>query len=102
MSPKALYGIDNDGGEPEYGDFDDDEYSQPKNKRPKWQTPNDPLEVKMLTCVNRKYYQKKSEVSDCRMIVKAVVSLETGVVSKYPTEWVEHCIDYFYKLKKKK
>lgn len=101
MSPKSLHGIENDGSDPVYGDFDDDEYSAPKTKRPLWQSPKTDLEKKILACVNRKYYHDKNkELYPCRMIAKSVVSLETGTIAKYPTEWILHCIEVTEKLKK--
>lgn len=63
-------------------------------RRPKWMIPQKPLEVRILSAVGRKYYPDKHLRSEVLRIVKASMSLDSGVESEYPTEWVEYCCEW--------
>ena len=82
--------------EPQYVDdpFDDDEWSP--HKRPKWMSPSQsrPIEKRILEAVGRKYYPDRAIRSEIIKIAKGSMSLDSGVVSEYPTEWIEFCCEW--------
>jgi hypothetical protein len=82
--------------EPEYVDPDDPfgDHSYKGRQRPKWTIPRHNNERKLLLAVRRKYYETPKHKSLNLEVVKAMVSLSTGIISKYPTEWVDHCCSW--------
>jgi len=71
-----------------------------KTKRPKWQTAGTKFQVNMLTAVGRKYYQTHNERSAVIAIEKSAVSLTGGLISIYPVEWVDQCIEWAKKKRR--
>ena len=63
-------------------------------KRPKWQTPVTDFQKSFLEILNRKYYAYKNERSALIAIEKSMLSLATGLISIYPTEWVETSLNW--------
>lgn len=63
-------------------------------KRPKWQSPSTDFQRTFLSAVGRKYYQTKNERSAVIAIEKSQLFLESGLVSVYPAEWVQNCVDW--------
>lgn len=80
--------------------FDDDEWTP--NRRPKWMKPETSLERRMLRAVGRKFYPDKKMKLHVRLIVKAAISLDTGITSKYPIEWIEDRCRAAETMRKKK
>lgn len=80
------------GEEPEY--VDDPFEAEKTDRRPKWMIPQSEFEKTFLECCGRKYYKDHKEHSAVVMIGKAALSLEAGVTSKYPLEWIETCMDW--------
>lgn len=83
--------IDDDGdilNEPYYDDIDNFE-DEGKNDR-KWKDPSSDLAKKALAICGRTYFRSKKESHEWKMIEKACVSLDTGIVSMYPLEWIEN------------
>jgi len=81
--------------EPEYVDdpFEDDDW-HPGGRRPKWMYPQTDVERMVMDACGRKgmkYYQQRNspERRNLIMISKSVASLDDGIVSKYPLEWIE-------------
>jgi hypothetical protein len=88
--------------EPEYVDPDDPfgDHSYKGRQRPKWTMPKTKAERDLLSAVGRKYYEDHAHRAMNLMITKAMLSLITGVVSKFPTEWVEYCCQWAIKKRK--
>lgn len=89
---------------PEVTYVDDDEIFEDNpiglNKRPKWQTPTTKFQERLLDSVGRKYYQSRNERSAVIEIEKSALALSDGLVSIYPIEWVETCIEWAIKKRK--
>jgi hypothetical protein len=66
-----------------------------------WQKPRSDSEKKILSAVGRKIYTKKWERSEVVKITKAMMPLDSGVVSVYPVEWVVHCCEWAAKKRNK-
>jgi len=83
--------------EPRYVD-DEELFGLPPRKKTKrkFQIPNSEFQRRMLITCKKKYFSEKreEEYSPTREIEKSMVSLETGIVGKYPTEWVDNCIEW--------
>jgi hypothetical protein len=62
--------------------------------RPKWMKPETELEKRILEAVGRRYYPDKYTKTEVRLIVKAAISLDEGIESEYPTEWIEYCCEW--------
>jgi glycogen debranching enzyme len=54
----------------------------------------------MLDSVGRKYYQTHNERSAVIAIEKSAMSLTGGVISVYPLEWVDQCIEWAKKKRR--
>lgn len=80
--------------EPEYIPAGEEFGSTDKNKRPKWMIASTPFQKLFLSTVNRTYYQTHDERSAVLAIEKSMMSLETGVISVYPKEWVDNCFEW--------
>ena len=74
-----------------------------KDKRPKYSKPSTGFEIRVLKAVGRKYYPWPKDIYYDRyrrykgiysMISKAMLPLSGGIISTYPTEWVDHCIEW--------
>lgn len=65
-------------------------------KRPKWQYPPSEEVRLILEAVHRKYF--KPDEKDLRhkivLITRAMMPMSSGVLSKYPAEWVKNCCDW--------
>jgi hypothetical protein len=85
----------------EYVDPDDPFGDVPKKGRPKWQIPKNPNAIRILEAVGRKYYLNRDEQAQVNDIAKAMLPLQKGIESKYPTEWVENCLDWVRKKRSK-
>ena len=83
--------------EPEYTDVYEDG-GEIRTHRPsvqKWKIPRNEFERRILASCKRKYFADRGEVYDTHKIHKAMISLKRdGVLSIYPTEWVESCIAF--------
>jgi len=64
------------------------------SKRPKWQTPRSAFQKKILTTVGRQYFKDHNERSAVLAIEKSALSLASGLISVYPLEWVDNCIEW--------
>lgn len=66
------------------------------NRRKKFQIPTTNFQKRILAAVRKKYFSpyREEEYSPVREIEKAMLPLSTNMVSKYPTEWVDNCIDW--------
>jgi hypothetical protein len=98
-------------GEPRYvgvGDeFEEDDWLPNSNRgRPKWTRPQSNIERRMLRAIHpsKKFYNEKDRKAreHAIMIAKAAVSLDTGIVSDYPSEWIEECCQVAEKMRKEK
>jgi hypothetical protein len=78
----------------EPGDEFGDGNSWNPRARPKWMKPETDLEKRILRSVGRKYYPDKYLKTEVRLIVKAAISLDEGIESEYPTEWIEYCCEW--------
>ena len=63
-------------------------------KRPKWQSPSTEFQKSFLATVGRGYYSHKNERSAVIAIEKSRLYLASGLVSVYPAEWVETCLEW--------
>lgn len=82
--------------EPTYvkaGDEFEDEAQKRKRRIPKWKKPKDDLAKRALKACGRKHYADRKERSRWLAITKSMLPLDAGP-SKYPLEWVEHCIEW--------
>lgn len=70
--------------------------------RPKWTIPQKPLEERILSAVGRKYYPNKHLRSEVLKVTKAAMSLDSGVESVFPTEWIEFCCEWAESARKKR
>jgi hypothetical protein len=73
--------------------FEDDDWV-PGGRRPKWKYPQSDVEKMVMEACGRKgmkYYKQRlsPERQGLIMISKSAMSLDSGVVSKYPLEWIE-------------
>jgi hypothetical protein len=84
--------------EPQYVD---DEEMIPVNQQ-KWKIPKPGLETEILTAarplVKNPRYTDHKEKKDIQNIAKGALSLQAGIVSRYPLEWVKFCIEWCHKL----
>lgn len=64
------------------------------SKRPKWTMPKGTIQKLILDAVGRQYYQTRNERSAVVAIDKATMYLNSGIISVYPTEWVETCVEW--------
>jgi hypothetical protein len=69
-------------------------------KRPKWMSPGSDFEKRVLSSLGMQYYPKKEfkgKVMRSRLIEigRSLVSLESGLVARYPTEWVIAVLHWF-------
>lgn len=90
--------------EPRYID-DDELFGRPKQKKTRyvWQIPKTEFQRRILyACNKRKYFSVKKEEECSRVIAieKAMMPLTSGIISKYPTEWVDNCIDWVGKKRR--
>jgi len=76
-----------------------DNWDEPSTKRPLWMTPETDFQIRIMRIFNRKWFAK-GEKSNLVKIEKAMMSLTTGIVSVYPEEWVNNCIQYYMKLRR--
>lgn len=86
--------------EPVYGPADPFEEELNPKHRPKWTYVNTPYEQMIMSAVGRSRYNTHSERSAVREVTRAMLSLDAGVVSLFPTEWVEHCCEIARKMRK--
>lgn len=70
------------------------------DRRPKWQRAGTKFQVDILSAVGRKYFLDHNERSAVLAIEKALMSLQTGVISTYPQEWVDSCINWVCKKRR--
>jgi hypothetical protein len=63
-------------------------------KRPKWQSASTEFQKRFLATVGRTYYADKNERTAVIAIEKSMLYLASGLISVYPTEWVENCMDW--------
>lgn len=63
-------------------------------KRPKWQSPSTEFQKDFLSTVGRVYYSHRNERSAVIAIEKSRLYLASGLVSIYPAEWVENCMEW--------
>jgi hypothetical protein len=87
------------GEEPQY--VDDPFETDRADRRPKWMIPQTPFQKDFLSVCGRKYYKDHKEHTAVVMIEKAALSLEAGVTSRYPTEWIEVCMEWVQVKRKK-
>src|SRR5512140_2761283 len=77
--------------------YEADEDTIPANQQ-KWKIPKPGLELKILRAarpmVRVPRYTSHEEKKAVQDIARAALSLQSGVVSVYPLEWVEFCIDF--------
>jgi hypothetical protein len=66
------------------------------NRRKVFQIPTTNFQKRILAAVRKKYFSpyREEEYSPIREIEKAMLSLNSNIVSKYPTEWIDNCIDW--------
>jgi len=76
-----------------------DNWDEPSSKRPKWMMPETDFQIRIMRVFGRKWFAK-GEKSDLVKIEKAMMSLATGIVSVYPEEWVNNCINFYMRLRK--
>jgi len=76
-----------------------DNWDEPSTKRPLWMTPETDFQIRIMRIFNRKWFAK-GEKSNLVKIEKAMMSLTAGIVSVYPEEWVNNCIQYYMKLRR--
>ena len=69
-------------------------------KRPKWQKPATVFQKEFLGAVGRLYYATKNDRSAVIAIEKSRLYLESGLISVYPAEWVDTCINWVIKKRK--
>jgi hypothetical protein len=81
-------------------EFDEDNWTA--NRRPKWSIPESSLERRILRAVGRKYYPDSKMKYHVRLITKAAVSLDSGIVSEYPIEWIEDRCEAVESMRKKR
>lgn len=88
--------MDND---PQYVDdpFDDD---WNPNIKKKTMQPRSDLEKKILSAVQRTYYHSSNEKKLVLEITKGALSLQSGVVSNYPIEWIDNCCSWTARVRK--
>jgi len=72
------------------------------SKRPKWMTPKGPIQKMILDAVDRKFYQTHNERSAIVAIEKSTLYLNSGIISVYPTEWVEQCVEWAKKKRRER
>ena len=79
----------------------DDEDFTPVNQQ-KWRIPKEGMETHILKAsrpmVKTPKYTSREEKKAVQDVVKGAISLGSGVVAKYPLEWVEQCIEFCQKL----
>ena len=63
-------------------------------QRPKWQSASTEFQKRFLATVGRTYYADKNERTAVIAIEKSMLYLASGLISIYPTEWVDNCIDW--------
>ena len=88
--------------EPRYVDdpFEDDQWTP--NRRPKWAKPETSLERRILRAVGRKWYPDNKMKLHVRLVTKAAISLNSGIVSEYPLEWIEDRCQAVESMRKKR
>jgi hypothetical protein len=59
--------------------------------RPKWSLATTPFQRDFLAALKRQYFSPKIK-SEVIHIEKSMMSLATGLISDFPTEWVESCL----------
>jgi hypothetical protein len=93
--------IDDDGdilNEPYYDDIDD--FGNPQKDDRKWRNPDTDMSRKALGVCGREYFKSKKERSQWKKIEKAAVSLDMGIESVYPLEWIENIFAWASKKNK--
>jgi hypothetical protein len=92
--PRIVFPKDELPGLPEPEYIDDDELI-PVNQQ-KWKMPKEGLETRILRVsrpmVRNPKYTSHKEKAEVQLIARSCLSLHTGVMSRYPLEWVEWCI----------
>jgi hypothetical protein len=80
--------------EPRYADLDEDEINE--RKRPKWMSPETPLERKLFSLYGRLYYARNEKElrHQILMIGKSTGSMMSGAICQYPTEYIDNCIGW--------
>lgn len=71
---------------------DGDEFGDKDPKR-KQREPKTSLQIRMCNATGRRYLAP-DEVTKISRIEKGMMSLTSGVIAKYPTEWVDMCIEW--------
>jgi len=88
--------------EPRYVAADPFEEELNPKIKPKWTKVHNEKERMILSAVGRKYYKSQDERREVRNITKSMMSLTTGVVCEYPTEWVRECCHIAEKMRDSK
>lgn len=63
-------------------------------RRPKWMFPKGPIQKMILNACGKQYYATHNERSAVIAIEKSTLYLSSGIISVYPTEWVESCVEW--------
>jgi hypothetical protein len=71
-----------------------------RNTRPKWSIASTPFQKRLLSAVGKTYYKTHNERSAVVAIEKSAISLTGGLISVYPLEWVDQCIDWANKKRR--
>lgn len=88
-----------EGIEPEYVDAGDEFDAEYVPRIPKWRLASTDLQKRLLDAAGRTYWPEGAEGKTLRgkfiAVEKAMMPMKSGVVSDWPTEWVEHCLKWY-------
>lgn len=69
-----------------------------RDRRPKWMHSSSDFQKRVLSTCGMNYWPQGKQGKDIRSffidVEKAMVSLDSGVVSIYPTEWIDKALDW--------